>query len=405
MHSQKPAPTRLTWYPELIVFYAASTVFWLLWRLNIPTDIQPHASYVVGIAKGSVPLPANFLYYLLLYLVSFGKVHSWQMLSLASAVLLGSAVAAKFSITRRILARDDAFTLSPPHQGKISPAAAALLLSCMLLVAFSVPMRLFYPQGRFYLGQIPPNVWHNSTTIFLMPFALILFWLSYRQLEQPENTGRIRLILLFCALNIFVKPSFIFPFVVVYPLFMLKRTLRGEGGVRLFLANMTPVLVAGVLTLAMYLLIYAFSFSTIVASQVGKSSVAIQPFFVWRSFSHNMPLSFFLSILYPAAYLLLYPKERLDPLLRYAWSLYCVSVLIFILFAETGPRAMHGNFFWQAVVCAYTLFFATTLRFGRRLFSEGRLDWKSAALGICLGVHVVSGMVYLVSLFVRRTFL
>ncbi len=395
----------LLWYPEFLVFVLSACFFGLLWILEIPTDIQPHAYYVRDVVRNRVPLPANFLYYLMVYFFSFAKVESWQHLCFASAVVLGFSVAAKFAITRRLLAWElDGQSSFCPLAGGCRVYLFSLLFSLALLFTFSLPMRLFYTGGYFYLGQIPPNVWHNSTTIFLMPFALLLFWCSYLQINDPSNMERVLVLSILSALNIFVKPSFIFAFVVVYPLYMFTKNLK-RSTVRLFMVNMTPVFLAGVLTVLMYLLIYSFSFGTINVVHVGKSGVGIRPFLVWQRFSPNILLSVALSILFPAAYILLRPQERREVLLRYAWALYAIAVLIFIIFDETGPRAFHGNFFWQTVVCSYTLFFSTCLRLGRDLQTTGWRDWKNLLLLLCLGTHVVSGMVYLPSIVLRQTFL
>lgn len=394
------------WMPEIFVFILFTCFFGLLWLQNVTTDIQPHAYYVRDAAIGKVPLPANFLYYLSVYIVSLGNVGVWQRLCFASAVVLGLSVTAKFALTRRLLA--GAITKSSlcmlPQKGRLSAGLLSLLFSLALLIVSSIPMRLFRAGGYFYLGQIPPNVWHNSTTIYLMPFALLLFHRSWLQISNPSDRKGLWLILLLVALNVFAKPSFIFVFLAVYPLFMLRAALR-RANLRLFFLNMVPVAVAGLLTLGMYLLIYAFSFGTTNPLHVGRSGVAIRPFMVWRSFSPDIPLSVLLSLVFPAAYVLLYPKESGEPLMRYAWSLYIASVLIFILFAETGPRLSHGNFFWQTVVCAYILFFVTCARFSQRLFASGVKQWKNRILVACLSAHVLSGMVYLPSIFVRGTFL
>lgn len=390
------------WLPDALVFTGACALFLSFWVFEVRTDIQLHAHYVVNLTRGAVPPPANFLYYLFVYLLSSLGARSWTSLGFASAVLLGAAVGAKFSITRRILAVAEGESML---HGSREPSVrrTALMFSLALLLAFNLPMQPFYINGYFYLGQIPPNVWHNSTTIFLMPFALLLFWSSYRQLREPENKKRIWLILLLLALNLFTKPSFFFPFVAVYPLFMLKRMQYG-GNARLFLLNMLPVILAGLLILGMYLLIYVFSFGTTNVLHTGKSGVAFAPFLFWRHFSPNILISLLFSVLFPAAYALLYPEECKKMQLHYAWSLYCVALIIFILFAETGPRAMHGNFFWQTVVCGYLLFFSTSFLFAKKLLAIGWKNWKNVCLLICLGAHVVSGAAYLIWLFIQKTF-
>lgn len=86
----------------------------------------------------------------------------------------------------------------------------------LIAVAFSLP------GVNTYLGQIPPHVWHNSTTMLLMPFAVALFWTSLsflRSGESPYLWWSLPLI----ALNIAAKPSFVLCLFPVLPLAALVR--------------------------------------------------------------------------------------------------------------------------------------------------------------------------------------
>jgi len=53
------------------------------------------------------------------------------------------------------------------------------MVSFTLLFVFSLPSVQVFTNKFYYLGQFTPNVWHNSTTIFLMPFALLLFCFGF----------------------------------------------------------------------------------------------------------------------------------------------------------------------------------------------------------------------------------
>ena len=389
--------------PEAVVLVASAIYFVALWLNEVTTDIRPHAYYVRDAVAGRVPMPANFLYYLAVYALALGRTWSWRWLCFSTSLLMGAAVAAKFAVTRRILAESLA-EAGGPRRSWLSPERLSLVFAVALLLAESVPMRLFRAGGYFYLGQIPPNVWHNSTTIFLMPFALMLFHRSWRQLQDPSDRAGLWAILLLVVLNVLVKPSFVFAFVAVYPLFMLRAAAR-EGGARRFAENMVPVAAAGLLIIGMYALIYALSFGTTYPGHVGQSGVALRPLLVWRQFSPDIPLSLAISLIFPAALVILHPSEARQGRLRYAWALYAASLLIFALLAETGPRLTHGNFFWQAVVCSYILFMESCARYGARLMEKGPRTWRNATLSICLWAHVLSGLVYIPSLLVRGTFL
>ena len=388
---------------EIVVFLVSAIYFGLLVLCRVGTDLPAHAKYVRDVVAGVVPPPANFMYYLAVYLFSLGNVESLWWLGFSTVLLMGLVLAAKFAITRRLLAESLAEASDSPRQGWLSPERLSLLLAIALLFMENLPMRLF-GVGNYYLGQIPPNVWHNSTTIFLMPFALLLFQRSWLQLQNPSNKDALKSILLLVVLNALVKPSFLFAFVTVYPVFMLRATARKAGAAKQYVVNMIPVAVAGVLVVALYAAVYFYSFNAIAQQFVGQSKVVVRPFLVWSRFSPNIPLSLMLSLVFPIVYLILHPTELCNEQLRYVWSLYVVSVLIFILFAETGPRLYHGNFLWQASICSYILFLVTCSRYGARLIELGAWAWRNVVLSLCLLVHLLSGLVYMSSILIQGSY-
>lgn len=385
------------WAPELVVLILTTLLFTIMIAFGVSNDIHLHAKYVQKVAQGVAPFPANFLYYLSVFLAALGRSDSLPWLYHASACVLGLATAEKFAITRRLLHESLSDEQHP------SPEKISLFLSACLLTSFSIPMRFFIEGGNFYLGQIPPTVWHNSTTIFMMPFALLLFLSSLRQIEQPSDRQNLAPMLVFILLNAFAKPSFLFVFVVAYPLFMFGIALR-RNDLSLFFPNMIPVVTGILLIFAIYILIYKFSLSTLSDSDVGKSGVAVLPLAVWRRFSPHIPLSLSLSLLFPVVYVILYPRELCKPALAYSWCLFAVAVIISILFVETGPRQWHGNFFWQNFVCMFILFLTSCDGFGRHILTQGIRHWKIILLSLCLGAHVLSGFVYITSLFIRGTY-
>ena len=175
---------------ELFIFAISFSLFGAFLYLRIPTDIQAHVRKTQDVINGSTPPGADFLYYLTIYAVALFSTKK-VLLGISSVVLLSLAITAKFEITKRFMA-------SQIGIGNTSSGLFILLFSNLLLLAFSLPTSSIL-KGQFYLGQTPPNVWHNSTTILLMPFALVLFWLSYEQIIKPEKR-RIFLISIFCVL-------------------------------------------------------------------------------------------------------------------------------------------------------------------------------------------------------------
>ena len=54
-----------------------------------------------------------------------------------------------------------------------------------------------------------------------MPFAIALFWYSYRFLKTGENKYFL-LMILFTLFNVMIKPSFLFAFIIAFPLFSMS---------------------------------------------------------------------------------------------------------------------------------------------------------------------------------------
>jgi hypothetical protein len=306
---------------------------------------------------------------------------------MSSVLLLSVSVAAKFHITRtyslkyvRTLGNDEDV-----------PEKLVVLTALSLLLAFSLPT------DRLYLGQIPPNVWHSSTTIFVMPFALLLFLFSYEQLVRP-TTARLVCLTALSLLNVAIKPSFFLVFTVAYPVMLMGLF----GLTRRFWANLAPVLVGGAMTTALYYLIYVRGITPLHSEGAG---IEIKPFAVWSHFSSNIPLSLLCSLLFPLTFLAVFRRELSTRLiLRYAVITYFVSVAMLALLAETGLREFHGNFLWQAVISSYILFLVASLLFLMKIRRFGFRDWRNRIVGLAWTAHVFSGILYIGKLLVTRNY-
>jgi hypothetical protein len=376
-----------------VIFFIVFSIFSAILYFGISTDIQTHIGVVERTANGAIRPPANFLYYLTVYAFTFFQTNL-RFLRLSSVLVLSLAVIAKFVITYK-------FVVSHKSEGaekNLTPEWFTLLFCTLLLFAFSLPTNAVL-NGRFYLGQFPPNVWHNSTTIFLMPFALLLFWLSYEQLKKPTQQ-RIFLITLFCVLNILIKPNFCFVFFLVYPIMLVWRFgLKKE----LWL-NCIPIIVGAVLFIGEYYLIFVFRFGNPGATQ-SNLGIAISLFSVWSRYSSNIAISLLVSILFPLVYMCIYWRELFENLLlQYAVLLYLAAIAITSIFTETGPRQTHGNFIWQSIVCTYILFMVVSTLFIGKVKFVKKGDWLNKVILMSFLLHVVSGFAYLAYFFATKSY-
>lgn len=376
-------------YWGIAVFIISLLIFTEIIQLGIKSDIQVHINYIEDIINKVSTPPANFLYYLTLYTIAFFNT-GFIPLCIASVITLSLAVTAKFILARRFaIYYYKGITIS---KGQNIPSYRIIaLLSALSIFAFSTPTSKIL-QGSYYLGQIPPNVWHNSTTIFLMPFAFLLFWISYQQLLRPTKY-RIYIITLLCILNILIKPSFYFVFCFIYPLMLIK----SFGIKKEFWLNLFPLVIGSFLIVIQYYLIYKLGFSNM---DEDKSGISIGLFTVWSHFSPNIAISLLASILFPLAFMCIYWKDFLNNLLlQYSVLAFLIAVVIFCVLIETGPRLYDGNFFWQCVVCNYILFLVVSLMFYEKILSIGMTKWYNIIILICYVIQVESGFVYLVKLF------
>ncbi|KIX20499.1 hypothetical protein SY27_11315 [Flavobacterium sp. 316] len=318
--------------------------------LNTNSDIPAHAQFIKDYTYGIKAFPVNFLYYLVVYILSFFS-NKTSALLLVSIYVLSFISFFKYNLIKQIFIKE-----CEKHYKKafiISSVFAALLI-----FAFSLPSILVL-KGYYYLLSFPPNVWHNSTTIFVTPFAFLLFWLSYKQLDEYKKS-RIYFITLLIIINVFIKPSFLFTYLLVYPFFLLYK----YKFTKLFWVNIMPLIISSILIVIEFYFIFINS-----DPSVEKSSVTIDFFHflnVWAKpegwFDYILIIfsTIISSFLFPIVFLLKNKKELKTTMIKFALSCLVVGIIISNVFTETGPRESDGNFLWQNYICSFILFFSCT---------------------------------------------
>ena len=157
----------------------------------------------------------------------------------------------------------------------------------------------YFMHAGMYLGYYVPNVWHNSTLLCMMPFAIITYFLTICQFEHFDQR-RNRLITLSVVLGVLVKPSFFFVYVVACPICMfIKYRFRKE-----FFISLLPI-AAGIICVS-----YEF-FSIYGSSNVNDDNgiaINIVRLFTIGFWKYRI-LSFLISMFLPAIFVLFYWKE------------------------------------------------------------------------------------------------
>lgn len=375
---------------DILLFILIQMIFILI-ILNVSTDIQAHLAFVRNFLNGTEStLPGNFLLYMILYIFSFISERTIFLLPLLSLILTFS-VWLKYYISKQIFLSeyDNSFTSK-----KLS------LISASLIFLFSIPIGLFTVSAGYYLGYFPPNVWHNSTTIFVMPFALLLYWLSVLQLREYKKK-RMWLILLLVLINAFAKPSYLFVFFIIFPLFSFyKYRLSGT-----FVHSLIPVIICAAAVITEYLFIYEYSGST-------NDGVAFNPLFFYKNHlisDAGIFIQFIIfmtgSYFFPLIMLIKNPvllKNNIP--LNFALISVFTGLLIFFTITETGSRLTHANFIWQVIICNFILFFILT--FGLlNLIRINQYKLKKFIPEIsAYALHVISGIGYLLFVLITKSY-
>jgi hypothetical protein len=353
---------------------------------DINTDIRGHSELIKSFIE-THSLPANFLYYLLVYSFS-GFSLDIERLYFVSLLLLTLAVVFKYYFSYRLAT---VAVFNDFHSLDNSKYIIVFLVLTLLLIIHPIITPLDTKNGMFYLGKASINIWHNSTTILVMPFILLMFFFSYQFLINPHIKNLI-LLLLFGILTAIVKPSFIFCFLIVFPFFLLfKYKLSGS----FFLALLFLFILMIIIGLEYYSIFRLNSYGEVFYNST-SDGIRIAPFQAWAHYSENIPIDLLSSIAFPLFFSVIYFKNLKNILLlQYTWSLFIVALVIGILFIEDGPRMWHLNFFWQVPMTNYLLFLFTSITYLKILFQKSFLNIVDYVLIIIWISHVISGLIYL----------
>ena len=247
-----------------------------------------------------------------------------------------------------------------------------------------------------YLGQFTPNVWHNSTTILMAPFALLAARHIYQYSEDPTRR-QLQFGALFLLLSTLTKPNYVFaavPIFVVLALWLFKTPATTS--------RQTLVRCAYVIAPALVITILQFLMTFLRPSSSFAGSVVFRPFAQWEAFSDNYLLSVFRSLVFPVLILvlLLLFRKSVSVALVCSWLALVVAVATFVMFVEAWPDGslrLQGNLSWGIIPTLYILL-VYSLRdwYSYYLNSEKSRAVRLANLCVLLllAAHVTSGVGY-----------
>jgi hypothetical protein len=379
---------------DWILVFCCSYILFSCILANIATDIQIHALSVLDVNRNVSPYPPNFLYYLLVNLVSGFSVNEVTLIK-TSGIVLSLAVTAKYLITKHIILS------AVDHAG--NKKGLIIFVAVCSLVLFAIPdvYNLFYLK-QIYISRIVPNVWHNSTIITLAPFAILLCWKQYIVLSSKESPGIKTIFLLFVLMliNVLIKPSFFFVYAPVTTVFLFFRYRFKLP----FFVNLAPILITAIVVYLLQQMIYVQHIASLYDE---KSSVAFTtPFYVWMQMipAWYIPIALIMSFILPLTWFICYGKPMLvdRKLFQYVLWMMATGILISAVVSEKGPRELHLNFFWQNVICCYLLNLVVNIDVLKRYSGMGKMDMRMKIYSLVFLAHVLAGIFYFVVMFYRQ---
>jgi hypothetical protein len=354
------------------LFVYGGFVFW-----HKGSDIRAHV--IILIKEG---YPSNFLYYLSLDLVTFFKRDLNELLA-AAVMLLSATLVFKYTMTLKFLSLFDLNKEITTRQQNLKITFFALLL-------FAVPSAQFLAWGKYYSGQITPNVWHNSTVMYLMPVAIYNIYQIFSIVnENSSKTSNYWWLSAVMLISIFIKPSYFFIVAPTLSFFVLFGNLNKK-----FLIS---VVIGAIAVVVQYILIYRYNSNYVLQD---KSGIDISFLESWKTQLRNywfmVVPAFFGSLLFPIYHIFLnYGRLKKSFHFKFLVLMFLIAFVIFLFVIETGPRRAHGNFGWQMVVANYFLFiYLVKDWYNNRDFVLSK--YKTLITKILFNLHLMAGVVYVI---------
>jgi len=252
------------------------------------------------------------------------------------------------------------------------------------------PIFFFTMPERTYLGYITGNVYHNPTFILLRPLAMLVFYLTFRQLHSRPTWKPIVLGAVLLALATQAKPSFTITFLPAVGLFALFQIKRFHS-LNWWYVIVTLALPAVVILAEQFYMTYLGADS---------DSIIFAPFKAILQYVPNLGSMFLfilLSILFPLLFTLFYRQQlQNEKTVLFVWLNFLVAVAISLLFTEVKNIA-HLNFWWGSMVALFILFVETIGQAGRLGVFNFRNKERLAVNAVITGtlfLHLVCGVIY-----------
>ncbi|WP_266202569.1 hypothetical protein [Pontibacter kalidii] len=367
-------------------------IFYAIIYLRIGTDLQLHIKLLKEyVLHNSFPNPP--LYYLSIYILDLAFSSGFKI---STIIVLTLASAYKYFIVANYIAED-----------KIQNNKCRIIRSLIIFLLMFLGPIIIYPWdgSRWYLGKFTSTIWHNSTTIFMFPIAILLFIKSI-ELFRRIHFKNILFVLFLSVLLILSKPSFLFALIPSLPMVYLIEVKRID---KKFVQISALMALVFALLLVQKELIYNSELDNL-AYNGDESGITLAPFKVWLIWANNPLISILSSFALLITIVTLNFRVMVNKLdFKFASVLLMTSLVIYFLLAESGPRMLHANFYWQVPVAFLICYMVVIKIYLKSLWSTygGIISWKEIKLKdyfilTMYSMHLGSGLLYIAKLIIFK---
>jgi hypothetical protein len=126
------------------------------------------------------------------------------------------------------------------------------------------------------------------------------------------------------------------------------------------------------------------------------NKVIISLFEVWSHYSTNIPFSLLLLLLFPIYVIIITFKKGFSNVDFLVFGNLIISLLYYIIFAESGDRKFDGNFAWGLMIASFIAFAFSLIK----LFILKKSNKLLFSIGLFFYVlHVLSGIFYFIKIY------
>lgn len=364
---------------DSVIFFFSFSIFYITIHHYKDADITVHNEFIQAFNQGKIPMNGHFLFFIVVSVLSFFSAN-YNFIITVSSIVLSLMIILK-RITTELL-------IEKINNDNRYFEKYYFIVSVLFIFLTNMPS---HPP---FNGIWPPISWINSTVIFVFPFCILLFYYSYLYVDNLSFVNLIKLMLL-ALLILISKPSYIFIFVVAYPIFTFIKHRE------VFWKSIILSMLLMILIFIQYQYIYHFYIQKIKLLNFNYDSVkiTIDFFGAWRRISSNIIISSITWFSLPVSIMVLYGKKLIkEQVYVYALIGFLIGFLIFITFEEkVAAGYAHGalNFLWQLIISLY-IWSVVSMALVLKYFRErGYLIWKDKVIFMVFIYYVLSAIAYL----------